>query len=66
MAVECGRRRSSEHPAITDGAAARSLAVSAAASLHLRYNAQALYHLSEDDVLAIEMRGGNGGDEELQ
>ena len=66
MAAECDGRRSSEDAAITNGAAARSLAVSAAASLYLRHNSQALYHLSENDVLTIEMRGWNGRDEELQ
>jgi hypothetical protein len=56
----------SKHTAITDRDSARSLAVSAAAPLHLSYNTQALHYFSEHNMLAVQMRGGHGGNEELR
>jgi len=65
--VPLGSLRSpSEHTAVADGDAARRLAVSAATALHLLHNTHSLDHLSEYNVLAIEMGCRHGGDKKLQ
>ena len=52
--------------ALCDGDAATGLAAGRTLGLNLLDNVQTINDLAKDDVLAVEPRGDNGGDEELR
>lgn len=55
-----------ELAAVSDDDAGLGAAALAALRLHLLDDVHALDDLAEDDVLVVEPRGHNGGDEELR